>query len=501
MSFLSVLNNIHFAIEMIGAIAFGLVGWLAVDAFLLTRDFKTISRGIGFFLLALASLFHAASFTGDLYGYLTYALGIIGLLFVVANLIAEAPVERPEFRAGLFLPPLASALLFLHGAVFLGFAVVALLAYRQMRKEFKYALIPFIIAFVLLSVSALFPIFLPTQNPRDLSWIIEHVLRLLGFFALSAWVWSYLQLRIREELLLILIGTTLFMATVVSLAFSTILVRQLTQNTSDNLLVNARMLDASVADRESEIVAIAERIALSPGLGSMTARNDFDGLATLARAPAGLPGSIVTIVNKEGEVLVSSGLITRTNDTVSADPLFQDSLSGKASSAVARGAIEGFAVRAFAPIVEKGKSVGAVVVSYPLDNAFADGIKQRSGLDLSVYEGEEIVATTEFMDDGKSRLTGIRLSDSVVHASVLERGEGTVVSTTFGSRSAITAFTPLRGTDDKVVGMLGVSRLERVIIETMNITNRYTIVTVLLMMLILAFPLYVIARRLGGEVG
>src|SRR3989338_7548371 len=214
MTFFALLNNVHFAIAMLGAIAFGMVGWLAVDAFLVTRDFKTISRGIGFFLLSVASILHASQFEGDVARYLEYGIYIVGLLFVIANLIAESPVDRPEFKAILVLPPIAGALMLLNGAVFAGYAIIAFLAYKQYRKEFKYALLPFIIAFVLLALSALIPLVYSDANMLSVSWICEHLLMVVGYFSLGVWVWSYLQLRIREELLLVLIGTTLFMATV-----------------------------------------------------------------------------------------------------------------------------------------------------------------------------------------------------------------------------------------------------------------------------------------------
>ena len=53
MSLFFLFNNLHFAVEILGALAFLIVGWLALDAFLIRRDFTTATRWIGFGFLVL----------------------------------------------------------------------------------------------------------------------------------------------------------------------------------------------------------------------------------------------------------------------------------------------------------------------------------------------------------------------------------------------------------------------------------------------------------------
>ena len=47
------LNNIHYSLQLFGGLAFLLVAWLAIDSFLIRRDFITFSRGLGFLFLAV----------------------------------------------------------------------------------------------------------------------------------------------------------------------------------------------------------------------------------------------------------------------------------------------------------------------------------------------------------------------------------------------------------------------------------------------------------------
>jgi hypothetical protein len=449
----------------------------------------------------VASIVHASQFDGDLFHYLEYGLYIIGLIFAIGNLIAEAPVDRPEFKAILVLPPVASVLVYLNGALFAGYVIVAFLAYKQYKKEFKYALLPFIVAFSLLSLAALIPLVHADENMLSISWISEHLLHLAGFFALGVWVWSYLQLRIREELLLVLIGTTLFMATVISLSFSTLLVSRISQNTSDNLLVNARMLDQSITRLTREAGVRAELVAHEDGMSTMITKNDFVGL-TQAVAKATTDGSdgFLAVVNADGDILVSSNLLSRSDENMLGENIVAAALKGQIVSATEAGALEGFSIRTAAPVFEKGKVIGAVVFGFPLDNAFVDGMKSATGIEMSIFDGNKMIASTEFQKDGRIRLVGFEQNNQKVKDAIFSKYSAISLSEQHASRTAIVAYVPLLAADGKVVGMLSTSKLEREIIETMNITNRYTIVTVLLIMLLLSFPLYSMARRLGDEI-
>ena len=92
MSLFFLLNNLHFALEILGALAFLIVAWLALDSFLLRRDFTTISRSIGFSFLAFGQIIHALNVPSDIWGYMAYVFYIAGIIFVTWNLFSERPV-------------------------------------------------------------------------------------------------------------------------------------------------------------------------------------------------------------------------------------------------------------------------------------------------------------------------------------------------------------------------------------------------------------------------
>ena len=97
MSLFFILNNLHFAIEVLGALAFIVVAWLALDAYFLRRDFLTASRFAGFAFLAAWQIIHAFNINSDPLTYFGVILYILGLVLVLLNLILERPVGRPKF--------------------------------------------------------------------------------------------------------------------------------------------------------------------------------------------------------------------------------------------------------------------------------------------------------------------------------------------------------------------------------------------------------------------
>src|SRR3989338_4960367 len=152
MSSFFILQNIHFALEILGASVFLGVAWLAADSLLVRQDWRAISRAMGFGLLVCAQILHAFDFSSDIIGYVEYIAYIGGILFVIFNFIAESPAKRPEFKAVVVIPALASLFTLFQGIMTGGFALVAGLAYRQYRLEQKKALIPFALAFLCFAI-------------------------------------------------------------------------------------------------------------------------------------------------------------------------------------------------------------------------------------------------------------------------------------------------------------------------------------------------------------
>jgi hypothetical protein len=491
-------NNAHFALELMGAVVFLMAAWLMLDSYYARKQFATIARAIGFALAALGQVLFAVNAGSDVLSYAAYALFLLGLFL---TLVSFLKTEQLHVQAVIILPAFGLWSRYLHAAAALFLFGIAFLSFRQSQKEYNKTWIPFSIAFALLGASVLTGMF-DGGNQESLYFIAKDILKLIGFALLAKWVWQYLQLRVRESLVLIFIAASLFLSTVVTLAFSTILVQQIATQTDASLLTDARVLDLQIQGLEEQAIAKTSLIAYDPALPVAIAASDFPTLEEWAeRIMEDQKLGFVTLVDAQGEVLVRAHALSRRGDSLFTERAVEEALSGSAFVTVEKSPVEKLSIRAAAPIIgEENKTVGAIVAGYPLDNALVDSIKRLTGLDMLIYDEATSVAATAFAADGRTRLTGIALQDAEVREKVLQGGESITVRTVLRGQSYRTSYLPLTNGDDKIVGMLSAAKSEQDILDIENSTNRLTLITVVLIMLVLAWPIYLFTRRLTEEV-
>ena len=485
------IDNAHFAIGLIGAVAFLMAAWLSFDTYALRREFTTFARGLGLAACALFEIIAAVGAGSDVLSYFGLFLFLIGLLLIVASflgsrrLAASSVVVLPAFSVwSAYLADAASFLLIL----------VALLSFQHGRREFNKSWRPFSLAFVCIAVGTLLNTS-SVSGANSMLFVAGDIVALIGFLLLARWVWQFLQLRIRESLTLIFISVSLFLATVVTLAFSTILVGQVVTETDTSLLADARVLNLDVGSLEQEALAQTQLIAGNQDLAAAVAANDFPSLEQLATNFLQSDGlGFVTITDGNGVVLIRGNALSQRGDTLVDDRAFEEAQLGNPFVTVEDSAVEKLSIRAGAPIVVKGKTIGVVIAGYPLDNVFVDNLKRITGLDMFVYEGGTSVAASAFASDGRTRLVGVSAPSSVV-ASVMGNGTPQTAQAIFFGLPYQASYLPLVNGDGKTIGMLSAAQSEQDILNIENATNRLTLITVILIMLALSAPLYILTKR------
>jgi hypothetical protein len=496
MSLAFYINNTHFALELMGAVVFLMAAWLMLDSYFARKEFPTISRASGFAAAAIAQVLFAINTGGDVLAYISFGFFFIGLFLILVSFVKT---QELHVQAIIVLPAFSIWSRYLHAAAALLLFGIAYLSFRQSQRELNKTWIPFSIAFVLLASSVFVGIF-AGGNQESVQFILKDVLKLIGFAFLARWVWQYLQLRVRESLVLIFISAALFLSTIVTLAFSTILVQQIAAQTDANLFTNARVLDLQVQGLEEQALAKTALMAEDIVLPAAIAANDFPALEEWAEVMLeNQKLGFVTIIDARGEVLVRAHALSRRGDSLFNERAVEEALRGTPFVTIEKSPVEKLSIRAAAPIREGEKIVGAVVAGYPLDNALIDNIKRLTGLDMFIYEEATSVAATAFASDGRTRLTGITLSNPEVQ-DVLEGRDSITIRTTLRGQSYRTSYLPLVNGDDKVIGMLSAAKSEQDILDIENSTNRLTLITVVLIMLALAYPIYAFTRRLADTV-
>lgn len=494
MSSFFLLNNIHFFLEMVGALVFLMAAWLLFDAYLLEKEKSTMLRATGFVFLAVWQSIHAFNISGDIAGYLGFAVYLLGLVILVISFLTET--KMAAVTAVVILPAFVSFLPIFNILISVGLLGITFLAFRKHKSEFDKSLIPFWAGFLSIFIGAIASIFYK-DNSSGLIWIIGHLFELAGYLSLAFWVWQHLQLRIKESMILIFIATTFFMATAVTLAFSTIFVANIEATTKANLLTNAKVLDYAMVRLEEESLAKARFISEQEDLKSALEKNNFPELEQVAENYLKKENlGFLTIIDKDGFVVLRAHALSQKDDNLFNERVAKEALGGKSFVTVEASPAEKFSIRAGAPIFSKDKIKGAVITGFPLDNAMVDGIKKITGLEMSIFEGDTRVATTILNIDGRTRSIGIKEANKDILEKVLAKGEELTLQGEILSRQFLASYLPIKDADGEIAGMISAAKPQKEILEISNTTNRLTFITVIIIMLILIAPMYSITKRL-----
>jgi sensor histidine kinase regulating citrate/malate metabolism len=207
----------------------------------------------------------------------------------------------------------------------------------------------------------------------------------------------------------------------------------------------------------------------------------------------------LTVTDAQGSVLMRAHALSRRGDSLIGERALEEALRGSSFVTIETSPVEKLSIRAAAPMRAGANTTGVVIVGYPLDNVLVDNIKRVTGLEMFIYDQKTATAATAFAANGRSRATGIVLQDSRVQAAVLERGVPTTADENLYGQPFMMGYLPLVNGDDKVVGMIAAGKSQQDILDIANSTNRLTLMTVILIMLVLVYPIFAFTRRLNDE--
>ncbi len=197
--------------------------------------------------------------------------------------------------------------------------------------------------------------------------------------------------------------------------------------------------------------------------------------------------SVLTIADKDGNVL-GRGHSDKTGDSVRSQSNVQKSLSGQASTNIEEGTVVKFSLRAGNPIQKENRVIGTITTGFDLSSdAFVDEIKNKYGVECTIFQGDTRTATT-LIKDGK-RAVNTKIDNPQVIETVLKKGDIFVNTNAVMGRNYDAGYWPLKDADGKIVGMLFVGK-DRYLIEA---TLSSTILPTLLATLIIAVVLVAVS--------
>ncbi|MDU2063888.1 MAG: methyl-accepting chemotaxis protein [Sporomusaceae bacterium] len=194
----------------------------------------------------------------------------------------------------------------------------------------------------------------------------------------------------------------------------------------------------------------------------------------------------VTISDEQGIV------IARTHDTKAGDSVFNQNnvklaLSGTVSALVEPGTVVPLSVRAGVPVKNSaGKIVGVITPGYDANREeIVDRVKTMFHVDNTIFLGDQRISTT-IINEGK-RVIGTKLSEKVA-SIVLKEGKVYKGRAEILGKDYITAYMPLVGQDQKVIGVLFAGR-DSADLAASRAKMIYTIVAIALVVLVICLGL------------
>lgn len=523
------LQNFHFAENLFAALVFFAIVWLYVDAWIVRKERKELYRWVGFALLSISFLLHAAvteqSATGsssvgstvEIFSILLRILGYAAVAYgIFIDPLPEVPLtaslQKVRKHPAVLLLPLLS---FLKILLPIGSGLAAYLYWRRatlaLERQLKLLAYAFgaLTLFELLSLASLLRgstnliVYNLTAAFGPL-WIIEHLFLLAGAILLARWVWSYLMKQIQTQLLMLLTTITMAIFLITTMSFTFLLFRNLERETLGNLATAAKVLDYALDSKQAEILAETKRIAEKSDVAAAVVAKDHSRLASLGeRLLEEKELSHLIITTEAGQVLLRAEDPDRWGDSLSDDPLVKKALTGEAGSSVA--AQEDvlapvIVIQSAAPIRDGARIVGSVVAGVVADDAFLDGIKNLTGLDSAVYAGNIRSATTLVAPDGTSRWVGVKEENPDVQRVVLEEGGTFQGSLAVLNRPFLGVYAPLTNVDNSTVGMLFIGQPAVALLETAARSIEVTFLVAIALLLLSIVPSYKIAKYIAYQV-
>jgi hypothetical protein len=535
-------QNIHFGIYIFGALVVWGIAWLYADAWRTKRDAKELFKWLGFVFLGLSLICEATvieqSVLGkSVFGHFTNGLVIALRLAAYAGIIfgnlidplqaipkteglvleeekePETPTDKKHKAAPLVLGgaiSLSSRILLPLGAL-----TIAALYWRRATTGLERHLKPIARGFLLLALSDILGIAIllrTTSNPMLYSfvsafgpaWWLQHLILLAGVIILGFWTWGYLLERFFSQLFMVLTGMVVAVFLFVSVGFTLLLLSNIRANTFTNLQTAVQVLGYALTSKQAQTMSASQQLAGSSDVRQAVVARDHEKLKTLTTnflADNKLSGLIIT--NQSGQVLLRGEDTDAWGDSLSSDILVKRALIGLEQSTVTvREGVTSpiISVRSAAAIKDtNGTIVGGILTSLELSSAFADGIKQTTGLQSSVYADNKLVATTLVAPDGKTRSVGLKINNQKITTAVLDKGQSYTGNIKLQQRNMLGAFLPIKDADNESVGMLAVAEPESTILKTAGRSVELTFLFTVALLLLSFVPTALISKNLSQQ--
>jgi len=265
-------------------------------------------------------------------------------------------------------------------------------------------------------------------------------------------------------------------------------------NSLANLKINLQTFEYAIDRLEEQTLATSSVIASNEAIKNALAAGDNQALSLLVQEQMVSSGvDFLAVVDANGRVLARGESPETVLDVLAANPVVAAALTGRQETNITTREW----ISAPQVLIEVGAPInnsGAVYTGYIIDNAFVDGVKLATGLDVTIFAGDVKSATTLTASDEVSRLVGVKEANEAIKNKVLGKGEFFLGLAKIFHREYLSAYGPLKDSSESIIGMLSVGYPSVLLFEAAQKSLNTTFLVTVILAVLSFIPAYFLAK-------
>ena len=532
------LENGHFALNILAALVTFGVAWLYSDAYTINKKKHLLLKISGFLLLSVTYLVHTAYMESTLVPdplipkeislYLVSLIKMFALILIILGLVNDPLQPKPgkktvsfnlvftSFLAG--LAPLAFISVFINPVLS---ALVAFLYLRRATVGLEHHIKTVAFSFFLFALSDLLAVgflFNSTLNADIFAfiasfgplWLFQHFVTFLACMVLLIWLFSYLFKSLTTQIFFTYVFSIVVIFLITGITFSFLLVKNVESDTVNKLQTDIKILNYVLESKSSQILSDTLYLAQNPETKIAMSDVTKNKLKTLTREIL-LAKKLDTLVitDENAKVLIRAEDFERFGDSLSSDEMIKKALLG----APAVGAYlkeetltSVILLKSAVPVISDDSAditgvspAGVVIAGTSIDNAFADGVKKATGLEINIFSENKISATTLTNPVNGKRLIGLMLHDKNITALLSGEKEIYTAVVNIAGTPYLSAFLPVLDVNKNPVGLLSVAKPHVSVLQTAGASLEMTIIAIIILLVLAILPAKLISQYLVSQ--
>ncbi|WP_035244820.1 methyl-accepting chemotaxis protein, partial [Desulfonatronovibrio hydrogenovorans] len=230
-----------------------------------------------------------------------------------------------------------------------------------------------------------------------------------------------MRLSIFWKILTMVGGTVLLVSAAIFLTTNYFVTRNLDQDSLDRLENYRVAFDLELEEVESFMNSIGSLVSANPDVKTALEQGDRDFLGSIGQEIINSTDvEFISFTDAQGNVL-ARGHIDRAGDNIRNQYVVQQALQGRSVSGVESGEHLSLSIRSGHPVGDRDNIAGSLVLGANFSShAFVDQIRDKLGVEATIFEGDTRLSTT-IRRDGQ-RVVGTSMENQQVIQTVLEQG-------------------------------------------------------------------------------